>query len=146
MCIHLAPKKIAMACLTQNGSLLNRVKRGFTLIELLVVLAILALLVTMAAPSYIDRLDKAKESLLKQELQTVRESIDKFYVDQGKFPDTLEELVEKKYLSKLPHDPITEKDDTWEIVAPTGDFEGNVSDIHSGSPAQAADGSPYASW
>lgn len=146
MCIHLAPKKIVMACLTQNGSLLNRVKRGFTLIELLVVLAILALLVTMATPRYIDRFDKAKETLLKQELQTVRESIDKFYADEGKFPDTLEELVEKKYLNKLPHDPITEKSDTWEIVAPTDDFEGNVSDIHSGSSAQAADGSPYASW
>jgi general secretion pathway protein G len=120
--------------------------RGFTLIELLVVLTILALLVTMAAPRYFDRLDKAKESLLKQELQTVRESIDKFYADEGRFPESLEELVEKKYINKMPYDPITEKTDTWVTDAPTGGMEGNVADLHSGALSDAADGSPYASW
>ena len=120
--------------------------RGFTLIELLVVLAILALLLTLATPKYFSGVDRAKEAVLKQDLAATRETIDKFHGDQARYPGTLAELVERKYLRAIPVDPITESAATWIIVPPPGDLPGGVYDLHSGAPGNAMDGTLYGDW
>lgn len=119
---------------------------GFTLVEMLVVLAILALLLTLAAPKYFSSIDRAKDAALKQDLTTVRESIDKFYADTGQYPKTLDDLVDKKYIRKLPFDPITNSSATWLFTAPEPPLEGDIADIHSGALGPAKDGSLYADW
>lgn len=120
--------------------------RGFTLIELLVVLAILVLLLTLAAPKYFSGVDRAREAALKQDLAVTREALDKFYGDQGRYPGSLEELVERRYLRKVPVDPITDSAVTWVIVPPPDDIAGSVYDLHSGAEGAAADGTAYADW
>lgn len=119
---------------------------GFTLVEMLVVLAILALLLTLAAPKYFSSIERAKDAALKQDLTTVRESIDKFYADTGQYPKTLDDLVDKKYIRKLPFDPITNSSQTWLITPPEPPLEGDIADIHSGALGVAKDGSQYADW
>ncbi|WP_020167595.1 MULTISPECIES: prepilin-type N-terminal cleavage/methylation domain-containing protein [Methylotenera] len=119
---------------------------GFTLVEMLVVLAILALLLTLAAPKYFSSIDRAKDAALKQDLTTVRESLDKFYADTGQYPKTLDDLVDKKYIRKLPFDPITNSSVTWLITPPEPPLEGDIADIHSGAVGLAQDGSQYADW
>ena len=118
--------------------------RGFTLIELLVVLAILVLLLTLAAPKYFHGVDRAKEAALKQDLSVTRDALDKFHGDLGRYPDSLQELVDRHYLRKVPVDPLTDSADTWILIPPA---EGRgIYDIHSGSEGTARDGSPYADW
>ena len=119
---------------------------GFTLVELLVVLAILAMLLTLAVPRYFSSIERTKEAALKQDLNTLRESIDKFYADTGQYPKKLDDLVEKKYIRKLPVDPITESTSTWLLVPPEPPLEGDVADIHSGALGTAKDGTKYADW
>lgn len=119
---------------------------GFTLVELLVVLSIIALLLTLAAPRYFTNIDRAKDATLKQDLNTIRESIDKFYADRGEYPSSLDELVEQKYIRKIPVDPITGKTTTWAFTAPEPPLEGDIYDIHSGSEDLAKDGTRYAEW
>lgn len=119
---------------------------GFTLIELLVVLAIIALLVSIAAPRYFSSVDKSKETVLKQDLTTMRDALDKYFGDTGKYPESLDDLVSKKYLRKLPVDPITDSAATWVIVPPEDSEKGGVFDVHSGAPGNARDGTPYSSW
>jgi general secretion pathway protein G len=120
--------------------------KGFTLVELLVVLSILALLLTLAVPKYFTSIEKAKDATLKQDLNTLRESLDKYYADNGKYPNTLEDLVEHKYIRKLPVDPITEKTTTWIFTPPEPPLEGDIYDIHSGSKAIAKNGTRYEDW
>ena len=119
---------------------------GFTLIELLVVMAIIATLLSLAAPRYIGNVDKAKESVLRENLSTLRDVIDKFYSDTGKYPMVLEDLVTYKYLRKIPIDPTTESNRTWIIVAPENSDLGGIFDIHSGSTSRARDGTLYHDW
>jgi general secretion pathway protein G len=129
----------------QSGSYTQR-KMGFTLVELLVVLSILALLLSLAYPKYFSSVERAQDAALKQTLNTVREGIDQYYADTGKYPDSLEELVEKKYINKLPLDPITDSTTTWVLDQPEPPLEGMVYDIHSGATTKAKDGSPYSEW
>ena len=124
---------------------LNRIL-GFTLIELLVVMTIIALLLTLAVPRYFHSVEKSKETVLRDNLSIVRESLDKYYADLGKYPDTLDDLVTKKYLRSVPRDPVTESSTTWVIVAPTDSNKGAIYDIKSGAPGKARDGSLYAEW
>jgi len=121
-------------------------KRGFTLIELLVVMAIIATLLTFAAPRYIGNVDKAREAVLRENLASMRDVLDKFYGDTGKYPQSLDELVTHKYLRKIPLDPVTESNKTWVVVAPENPDLGGVFDIHSGSSARAKDGTLYREW
>ena len=118
--------------------------RGFTLIELMVVLAAIALLLGIAAPRYIEHLDRAREAVLRQNLATMRDAIDKFYGDRGRYPADLKQLVTEKYLREVPVDPMLERADAWRIVAPTGGAAGNVFDVHSAAPGAARDGTAYA--
>lgn len=120
--------------------------KGFTLVELLVVLAILALLLTLAVPKYFNSIERAKDATLRHDLNTLRESIDKFYADNGQYPKTLDDLVDHKYIRQVPIDPITEKSTTWIISAPEPPLEGDIYDIHSGATSLAKDGSRYADW
>jgi general secretion pathway protein G len=120
--------------------------RGFTLIELLVVMAIIATLLTIAVPRYFHSVERSKEAVLKQDLATMRDAIDKYYGDTGKYPDALEDLVSKKYLRNIPADPITESATTWVIVPPQDTAQGGVYDVKSGAPGNGQDGSAYASW
>lgn len=121
-------------------------QKGFTLVELLVVLAILALLLTLATPKYFTSIERAKDASLKESLHTLRESIDKYYADNGKYPNTLDDLVERQYIRKLPIDPITEQSTSWLLTPPEPPLEGDIYDIHSGSKAIAKDGTKYADW
>ena len=121
-------------------------RRGFTLIELLVVMAIIATLLSIAAPRYFGQVDTAREKALAQSLEVMRDSIDKFRADTGKYPATLTELVEKRYLRKLPVDPITESAETWELVPPPDPNESGVWDVRSGARGSGRDGRPFAEW
>ena len=127
-------------------SIIKRRLSGFTLIELLVVMAILAMLLTLAVPRYFHSVDRSKEAVLRENLFTMREAIDKYYGDTGKYPDTIEDLITQKYLRKLPVDPITESATTWVAVAPEETDKGNVYDVKSGAEGAAKDGTSYNEW
>ncbi len=129
-----------------SGKFTSQQGKGFTLIELLVVLSIIALLLTIATPRYFSSIDRAKETTLKQDLNVVRDALDKFYADKGVYPESLETLVLDKYINKVPYDPITESNETWEIIPPEPPLEGFVYDIKSGSPEIAKDGTNYNEW
>lgn len=119
---------------------------AFTLIELLVVLAIVATLLAIVTPRYYHSLDTAKEAVLKENLATLRQVIDKYYGDRGKYPDNLDALVARKYLRKIPVDPLTDSADTWVIVPPANAEMGAVFDIHSGGTGTGSDGREYREW
>lgn len=119
---------------------------GFTLIELLVVLAIMATLMSIVAPRYLDSVDRAKEATLKTNLRIVRESIDKYRADTGKYPETLAQLVEARYIHALPEDPFTERNDTWIVVLPPNGVTSGIYDIHSGAQGAGRDGKPFRQW
>src|SRR5512135_2921324 len=99
-------------------------RNGFTLVELLVVMAIIAMLLSLAAPRYFGSVDKSKEAVLHQNLAMTRQALDKFFGDNGKYPDSLDDLVARKYLRSLPVDPITGSATTWTIVPPDGQDKG----------------------
>lgn len=117
--------------------------RGFTLIELMVVLAIIAGLLTLAAPRYFQHVDRAKETVLKSDLAGMRDALDKYFADTGRYPANLDELVARRYLRKVPPDPITETSTTWLVVAPSDSALGEVYDVKSGAPGVTLDGKPY---
>lgn len=123
----------------------KRKVKGFTLVELLVVMAIISLLLALAIPRYFHSVDMSKEAVLKQNLSTTRDAIDKFYGDQGRYPADLQELVTKKYLRTLPVDPIAESDATWQIVPPENE-SGGVYDLHSSADGKGSDNKPYSEW
>lgn len=120
--------------------------KGFTLVELLVVMAIIALLLTLAVPRYFNHLASSRDTILRQDLAVMRDAIDKYHGDRGRYPESLEELVDARYLRALPVDPITERADTWQTVPPPDSDASGVYDVRSGAPGTAADGSPYAEW
>ncbi len=120
--------------------------RGFTLIELLVVLVIIALLLSIISPRYLQHEDRAKEIVLKENLSSVRYSIDQFYSDRGEYPFSLQELVDQKYLKKVPVDTITNSSDTWELIFVEDSELKRIRDIKSGAAGKAKDGTEYSSW
>lgn len=119
---------------------------GFTLIEMLVVMAALAVLLAIVAPRYAGHVDQARETVLRQNLRGLRDVLDKFYGDRGRYPSELQELVQENYLRELPLDPLTERSDTWIAMPPREGLPGVVGDVRSGARGKAPDGSPYASW
>jgi len=121
-------------------------RRGFTLLELLVVMAIIATLLTIAVPRYFRSLQRSREAVLMQDLTTLRESIDKFYGDTGKYPQTLAVLVEKRYLRSIPVDPIARAADKWVLVNADDPEDNGVKDVHSGAEGVGENGVPYAAW
>ena len=121
-------------------------RRGFTLIELLVVMAIIATLLTIAVPRYTRSVQRSREAVLKQDLTTLRESIDKYYGDTGKFPQTLAVLVEKHYIRGIPVDPIAKAADKWIVVNSEDPEDNGVKDVKSGADGMGENGVPYAEW
>ncbi len=124
----------------------NPRRSGFTLIELLVVMVIISTLLTIAVPRYFNSVERSKETVLRQDLALMREALDKYYGDNGKYPDMLEDLVKRKYLRSVPADPITGSSKTWLVVAPDSVEKGGVYDVRSGAPGSARDGSEYRYW
>jgi general secretion pathway protein G len=121
-------------------------RRGFTLLELLVVMAIIATLLTIAVPRYFRSLQRSREAVLMQDLTTLRESIDKFYGDTGKYPPTLAVLVEKRYLRSIPVDPIAKAADKWVVVNADDPEDNGIKDVKSGADGIGENGVPYAAW
>lgn len=121
-------------------------RRGFTLIELLVVLGIVALLLSLAVPRFFPSIDSARETILADNLRNTRAVIDQYFSDTGRYPDSLDQLVEKKYLRNLPLDPITETSTSWIVVPPEDGAKGGVYTIKSGAPGNDRSGKPYADW
>jgi general secretion pathway protein G len=117
--------------------------RGFTLLELLVVLAIVATLLMLSLPRYSQSVDVARERVLIENLRTTRGAIDQFYADTRRYPESLDELVERRYLRSLPVDPVLESDKAWLIVAPLSEKKGQVADLKSTAPGVTVDGKPY---
>ena len=132
-----------MADKRQNG--------GFTLIELLIVMTIIGILASIAVPNYQRSVIKAREAVLMEDLYQMRRAIDAYFADHGKYPESLESLVEAKYLRDIPRDPFTNAQDSWELVAPTPTIEGEVAeggveDVRSGSELMGLNGTPYREW
>ncbi|MBK7354376.1 MAG: prepilin-type N-terminal cleavage/methylation domain-containing protein [Nitrosomonas sp.] len=119
---------------------------GFTLIELLVVMAVIATLLSIVAPRYFNSIDRSREAVLRQNLSIMRDAIDKFYSDTGKYPLSLNQLVEEKYIRAIPIDPMTESSQTWIEVPPSDPEIEGMYDVRSSSDRQALDGTFYDKW
>lgn len=122
---------------------------GFTLIEIMIVMTIVGILVTMAQPSYHTQIVKAREAALKRSLFVMRDVLDQYAADQGRYPDSLQAVVDEKYLRDLPVDPFTRSSDTWIEVRETttdADEQAGIFDIHSGSDLVASNGTAYNEW
>lgn len=120
--------------------------QGFTLIELLAVLAILATLLTLAAPRYFGAIERSKEAVLKENLFQMRDAISKYRADKGHYPESLETLAAEQYLRNVPIDPVTGSTQTWVLVAASGEEAVGISDVRSGAPGAATDGTNFAVW
>jgi general secretion pathway protein G len=121
---------------------------GFTLIEILIVITIIGILITLAQPSYQRAVSAAREATLKENLFVLRDVIDQFYADNGKYPGSLNDLVEKAYIRRIPKDPITNSTETWVLVQATDEHgqQAGVYDVKSGSEAVSRDGTKFSDW
>ena len=124
---------------------------GFTLIELLIVMAVIAILASMAIPRYLQSINKAKEAVLKTDLQVMRNAIDSYTVDKEKAPQSLDDLVQAGYLKNIPKDPITSRTDTWIVgqsdnLTTIEESSGGVDDVHSGAQQVSSEGTAYNTW
>jgi general secretion pathway protein G len=124
---------------------------GFTLIELIIVIAIIAILASMAAANYQHSVWRAREAVLRNDLFTLRSSIDQYTLDKQKAPQSLQDLASAGYIKFVPKDPITNSTDTW--VTETEDSlmaidqtAPGIVDVHSGSSMVGTDGTAYNTW
>jgi general secretion pathway protein G len=120
--------------------------RGFTLIELLIVMAIIGTLLAIAVPRYFKTVERARETVLRDDLSILREAIDKYYADLNQYPDTLAALVEKHYVRALPVDPFTRLADSWTVILSEDPDHPGIRDLHSGSDQAAGDGTALNTW
>ncbi|HEX7086233.1 MAG TPA: prepilin-type N-terminal cleavage/methylation domain-containing protein [Vicinamibacterales bacterium] len=128
-----------------------RSSRGFTIIELMVVVSLIVVLASIGLMSYRTSVQRGREAVLREDLFRMRDAIDQFYVDKGKYPTDLNELVTAGYLRAIPVDPMTGRNDTWQMVPAEPDpanpaAELGVYDVKSGAEGVAIDGSQYADW
>jgi len=133
-------------------SLFNkRFRRGFTFVELMIVMAIIAVLLSVAIPIYSRSITRAKESVLKNNLFTLRTVIDEYTYDKQKAPQSLQDLVSAGYLRQIPVDPITTNADSWKIIQedPSNTVDQSqpgIFDVRSGSDKTSLEGTPYSEW
>lgn len=128
-----------------SGKRSHKLQTGFTLIELVIALSILGIILSFAEPVYRNSVIKAKEVALKKDIFIMRDSIDQYYADNNSYPQSLDDLVEKKYIRSVPEDPFTKSKETW-ITISSAPEESDVFDVHSGSDLLALDGSAYNEW
>ena len=121
-----------------------RAQQGFTLLELMLVVVIAGILATLAEPIWQHATTRAREATLKHTLFTLRDVIDQYRADHGKYPTALAELAREKYIRKVPDDPFTQTTATWQEIP--DDAEGGIVDVHSGSPLVGLNGTPYHEW
>ena len=126
-------------------------QRGFTLVELLVVIALITVLAGMAVVQYRNSVQKTKEATLKTNLFRMRDAIDQYYADKGKYPSSLDVLVSEQYLRKIPDDPFTNSADSWQTVPAEPDpanpsAEPGIYDVKSGAQGSGLDGTNYSDW
>ncbi len=126
---------------------------GFTLLELLIVVALIGILATLVVPQFRQTPNKAREAVLKEDLFTMRDVIDQYFSDKGKYPASLQSLVDDGYLRQIPVDPFTNSADTWQVENAPDDQDtdaaegaGGIYDVHSGATGKALDGSSYNEW
>jgi general secretion pathway protein G len=129
----------------------SRGRRGFTFVELMVVVTIIVILISMAIPIYNKSVIKAKESVLKNNLFTLRSVIDSYTYDKQKAPQTLQDLVSEGYLQKVPIDPMTASNQTWRTIMEdasqsVNQSEPGIFDVRSGSDKTSLDGTAYSDW
>lgn len=129
---------------TGRASIKYRVK-GFTLVELLLVLFIVALLASLVTPVATKSVDYAKDSALKEDLHVLRKAIDDYYANSGRYPQSLNQLVEKRYIRRIPVDPLTGSATSW-VENRSDDKGGGINDVHSGAEGNDSDGKPYRDW
>jgi general secretion pathway protein G len=126
-------------------------RRGFTLIELMIVMAIIAVLMSVALPIYNRSIIRAKESVLKNNLFTMRTVIDEYTYDKQKAPQTLNDLVSDGYLRQVPVDPMTNNAESWKTIMEdasntVNQSEPGIFDVRSGSDKTSLEGTPYSEW
>src|SRR3954468_4039896 len=132
---------------------LNRTNRqkGFTLVELTIVIVIILILVAIAAPMYSASVTRARETVLRQDLDSMRKVIDQYTLDKERAPQSLDDLVSAGYLREIPIDPFTRQRDTWVVVQEDlynsiDQTQSGITDVHSGASGTGTDGTPYSSW
>lgn len=145
---------------TENGKEMTKMlstpknkNSGFTLIEMLIVFALIGILVGLGLPQYKYATKRARESVLKENLFQMRTLIDQYYADKGKYPYSLQALVDEKYLRAIPIDPMTRSSETWiempEILSEEDlilAVEPGIADVISGSEMKSLDGTLYSTW
>ena len=125
--------------------------RGFTLIELLIVISLIVVLATISLATYRNSVQRGREAVLREDLFRMRDAIDQYYADKGKYPASLEDLVSAGYLRAVPVDPMTQSATTWQTVQAEPDpanltAEPGVYNVKSGSEGQSLDGSNFSDW
>ena len=124
---------------------------GFSLLEMMMVVTVILIIASISTPIYMTAVVRAREAVLREHLFTMRAVIDRFTLDNGRAPLRLQELVEKGYLGRLPTDPFTGSNETWQEVkedAPLSPKQTSlgIGDVHSGSKELSLEGTPYSSW
>lgn len=151
MSIRKVIKKRSMAPIIRSGDVSKTPRisdeKGFTLIEMMIVISLIGILATISIPNFQKAVIRAKETTLLRTLFVMRDVIDQYYSDHGKYPDSLNVLADDKYIRSVPKDPFTSSETTWILIPPDGDgVEGAIFDIHSGSDLISLEGSPYNEW
>jgi general secretion pathway protein G len=128
-----------------------RKKRGFTIIELMIVISIIIILMGIAVPLYQQSLIRARESVLREDLYTLRNAIDQYTLDKQRAPQTLTDVAQAGYVKSIPRDPFTDSNDTWttemeDSLRSLDQQQPGIADVHSGSGRIGSDGTPYNTW
>jgi len=133
-----------------RGSVARSGERGFTLLELMIVISIILILVGMAVGMYQKSVQRAREAVLQEDLQTMRTAIDNYTMDKQQAPSSLQDLVDAHYMRQVPKDPVCPNAD-WQlhigdtVISPEQTGSG-VDDVHSGCEGTGSDGRPYSAW
>jgi general secretion pathway protein G len=129
----------------------GRPRRGYTLVEIVIVMTIISILVSIAVPIYQKVVLRSKESVLRNNLFTMRTVIDEYTYDKQKAPQSLDDLVQAGYLRQVPEDPITNSNQTWKVImedalTSVNQTEPGIFDVRSGSDKTSLEGTPYSEW
>lgn len=124
-------------------------RAGFTLLELMIVVTIIGILATVSQPLFRGAVLQAREAALRENLYVLRDAIDKYYADNDKYPESLTDLVEKRYVRRIPKDPMTGSTETWQPILYTDEKSSQpagIMDVRSGSDGVGSDGQKYSDW